>query len=273
MESRAPRYPASEIRALTLNIRHGTSEDDAPALARQAALIRALGVDLVLLQEVDRNTRRSGGVDQLEWLRADTGLIHLAFGANLDYEGGLYGNAVLSRFPIVHSTNHTLPLPASVREPRGLLHVEIGQPDLLRHVLVTHFPLQSDERMAAAGYVLAMIENLTGPVLLGGDLNAGMRETNRHEYEITSFESDAALALLRARLPDSTVASAYGGSYPASTPSGQLDFLLFRPGQRTRDAALAQLEVIEAPIVSDHRAVLAILRAAPRADKGDSASR
>ena len=49
---------------LTYNIRAGQGMDLSPALERQAAAILALAPGVVALQEVDRATRRSGGVDQ-----------------------------------------------------------------------------------------------------------------------------------------------------------------------------------------------------------------
>ncbi|MEZ6080317.1 MAG: hypothetical protein R3C56_33000 [Pirellulaceae bacterium] len=35
--------------------------------------------------------------------------MHVVFGANIDLQGGKYGNAVLSRYPIKSSKNHVLP--------------------------------------------------------------------------------------------------------------------------------------------------------------------
>ena len=82
--------------------------------------------DLVALQEVDVKTRRTGQVDQPARYADLTGL-HVAFGKAMDYDGGQYGNAVLSRWPIRTARSHALPT-AEGHEPRCVLEVTV-QPD------------------------------------------------------------------------------------------------------------------------------------------------
>jgi hypothetical protein len=84
------------VRVLVYNIHAGKDAAGKPNLEAIARLIRAHAADVVLLQEVDRGTQRSGGVDQLQVLMDGTGFGG-AFGRTLDYDGGLYGIAALSR--------------------------------------------------------------------------------------------------------------------------------------------------------------------------------
>lgn len=63
--------------------------------------IKRLGLDLVGLQEVDRHTGRVDGVDTLTPLWRATGLGYRRFCCSMPYDGGQYGTAVLSRFPIL----------------------------------------------------------------------------------------------------------------------------------------------------------------------------
>ena len=63
----AAEQPA-RLRVLTFNIHHGRGADGQIDLARIARTVRAASPDLVALQEVDRNTSRSGGQDQLKQL-------------------------------------------------------------------------------------------------------------------------------------------------------------------------------------------------------------
>lgn len=65
--------------------------------------ITNLQPDLVALQEVDQKTGRSSGIDQAAELGHLTGM-HWVFGKAMDYQGGGYGLAVLSRFPILTAT-------------------------------------------------------------------------------------------------------------------------------------------------------------------------
>ena len=71
-------------------------------------MINSVRPDLVALQEVDQNTTRTLKVDQAAELARLTGL-HFAYGKAMDYEGGGYGQAILSRYPIRHSEVYFLP--------------------------------------------------------------------------------------------------------------------------------------------------------------------
>src|SRR3990172_3828554 len=80
------------VRVLTYNIHHGEGTDGRIDLARIAAVIQRLAPDVVALQEVDKLTSRSEGVDQAAELGRLTKL-HAAFGKAMDYAGGEYGQA------------------------------------------------------------------------------------------------------------------------------------------------------------------------------------
>jgi endonuclease/exonuclease/phosphatase family metal-dependent hydrolase len=97
------------VRVLVYNIHAGKDAAGVDNLAGVAALVRETRADLVLLQEVDQGTRRSGNVDQPAVLAERTGF-HVAFGSALDYDGGEYGVAMLSRWPIVSDTLIHLPV-------------------------------------------------------------------------------------------------------------------------------------------------------------------
>lgn len=90
-----------------------------------ATAIKSLNVDIIALSEVDKNTRRSGNVDQLEKLKKLTGM-YGAFGKAIDFEGGEYGIAVLSRYPITRQA--TLLLPSPKVEQSVILATEIHKP-------------------------------------------------------------------------------------------------------------------------------------------------
>ena len=89
----ATRGPARDARAarpitvLVYNIHAGKDAAGVDNLARVAAVVRETNADVVLLQEVDRGTRRSGGVDQPAELARLTGYA-ASFGRTLDYDGG-----------------------------------------------------------------------------------------------------------------------------------------------------------------------------------------
>ena len=68
-------------------------------LPRIAKVLMAEKPDIVALQEVDQKTRRASGVDQPAELARLTGM-KVVFGRNIDFEGGGYGTAVLTRLPV-----------------------------------------------------------------------------------------------------------------------------------------------------------------------------
>src|SRR5687767_4395118 len=96
------------LRVLSYNIHHAEGTDGKLDLERIAKVITAARPDLVAVQEVDRKARRTKGVDQAAELGRLTGL-HVEFGKAIDFQGGEYGLAVLSRFPIKAAKVHPLP--------------------------------------------------------------------------------------------------------------------------------------------------------------------
>src|SRR5690606_14126261 len=62
-------------------------------------IIKAENPDLVALQEVDKGTTRSGGIDQTAELSTRTGLTGY-FAKAREFQGGDYGVAILSRLPV-----------------------------------------------------------------------------------------------------------------------------------------------------------------------------
>lgn len=244
--------PADTLRVLVYNIHAGKDAAGEENLERVAGLIREIGVDLVLLQEVDRGTWRSGVVDQLAVLERRTGLIG-AFGKTLDYQGGDYGIAVLSRWPVVRDTLIRLPVePAQARaggsrEPRGVLRVRVDAPSGPLDVLNTHLDASPDgaHRRQEVATVLRVAGELRageGAVLIGGDLNAepGSPTVGR---------------LTGAGWVDAWRACGEGDgrTYPADEPTKRIDHLFLEPGVSCAGARVLAADA------SDHRPLLVVV--------------
>lgn len=235
------------LRVLTYNIHHGEGIDGKLDLARIAAVIRSAEPDIVALQEVDQKAERTGKVDQPAELSKLTGM-NVAFGDNIKLQGGSYGNAVLSRFPIKRHENHPLP-PFDKGERRGLFEVEVelpGERSLL--FFATHLDHQRSpkDRNAAAEIITQRSAPLERrPALLAGDLNDGPSSVT-----LTIL---AAAGWTRSNTqPMATV--------PVKSPLRQIDFILFRPEKEWR---VIETRVLDEAVASDHRGVLAILHLAP----------
>ena len=103
-------------------------------MERIARVIRSVEPDLVALQEVDQKVKRTQSIDQPKELAKLTKM-QVVFGANIELQGGHYGNAVLSRFPITRHKNHLLPN-IDDSEQRGVIEAEIKLPESKRSVLL-----------------------------------------------------------------------------------------------------------------------------------------
>lgn len=235
---------AREIAVLSYNIHHGEGTDGRVDLARIAGVINSVAPDVVALQEVDRNVARTGDVDQLAQLARMTGM-EFAFGANLDLQGGQYGNAVLSRLPIVRSQNHLLPN-LNDGEPRGVLAVDLKVPGRAMpiRVLATHFDHRPDEqeRIASAKFVgRLMNETPDQPAILAGDLNATPDSETLKIIQADWTRTNAK--------PMATI--------PVEQPQRQIDYVLFRPESHWQPVST---EVLDEAVASDHRPLLARLK-------------
>lgn len=87
------------IRVLSYNIHHGAGIDGKLDLERIAGVIKSASPDIVSLQEVDNQTKRSKGVDQAKELARLTNM-KFVYGASMSFQGGKYGNTVLTTLPI-----------------------------------------------------------------------------------------------------------------------------------------------------------------------------
>ena len=161
------------LRVMTYNIHHAEGLDGKVDLERIANVIRQSNADIVALQEVDKNTRRTGGIDMPADLARRTGM-NVVFGANLDnYQGGQYGTAILSRFPIESHENHLLKQTRE-GEQRGVLQavLAVNQGQLL--FTCTHLDHKADpaERLFSETQFADLFARHTGlPALLCGDFN------------------------------------------------------------------------------------------------------
>lgn len=122
-----PEAAPDRVRVMSYNIYAGRNQDDSYDLQRVADVILAGRPDLVALQEVDVNTARSSRRDLGSELAELTGM-KVSFGPAMDYQGGQYGNAVLSRWPIAGERTHSLP--GNGGEPRSGAEALVAVPGL-----------------------------------------------------------------------------------------------------------------------------------------------
>lgn len=165
---------APVLRLLTYNIHHAEGLDGKVDYDRIARVIRETKADLVALQEVDIHTQRTDRVDQARTIASKLGM-HQVFGRAIHFQGGQYGLAVLSRWPILTHKVHALPYRIN-QEPRIALETHIrpdkGIPELC--FIDTHLCHLSETTRSEQVQRLLQIVPKNGPaeVILAGDFNA-----------------------------------------------------------------------------------------------------
>lgn len=229
------------LKVVAYNIKHGRGMDGKVDLKRIAEVLKRTEADLIALQEIDKNCTRSGKVDIAKELGTMLGMEH-RFAKFMDYQGGEYGLAILSRFPIVASTRHPLPDGA---EPRCALEVQVRPPNLYAISFVCIHNDWTDDAIRVK-QVRALMEAIPfSPgrrLLLAGDFNAKRSEASMR------LLSDAGWNILEKKGAANT--------FPSDVPKTEIDFLVLR-GFEVRSA---EHRVIDERIASDHRPIEATFR-------------
>ena len=230
------------LRILSYNIHHAEGVDGKLDIPRIAQVILSADPDLVALQEVDKNTIRTGKVNQdIELSRLTK--MNCVFGSNITFQGGQYGNAILSKFPIIKNKNFLLPNVDS-GEQRGLLQSQI-QISNKENVLFfsTHLDhRRSDtERLASAKAINQIISlDNKSPAILAGDFNDVPDSPTLKELGKVWLRTNK--KILR--------------TIPASKPSRQIDYIFVQPKERWK---IIESQILDEDIASDHRAIFSII--------------
>lgn len=231
------------LRVMTYNIHVGVGIDKKLDLRRIADVINREQPDLVGLQEVDRGVKRTEGKDEIAELAALTRM-HFAFAPNLDFQGGKYGVAILSRMPL-NSIMHLMFENKREAERRGMLNVEVNVDGKLINFVTTHLDYQyADGRLFETEQLLKDLEEVKGPLIVVADFN-DVPEGSAYKLMDTLF--DDAWIVSRAK--------GEGFSYPADKPVKRIDHIFYRPSNRVR----AKKAWVVETLASDHVPVMAEL--------------
>ena len=172
----------------TYNIHKGLSHFNRRVVVHELRdRLRELDADIVFLQEVQgEHAHRAGRFHnypdgaQHEFI-AEEIWPHRVYGKNCVYEAGHHGNAILSRFPIMHSLN--VDVSAHRFESRGLLHCEIDLAERQRvHCLCVHFGLFARGRQEQVRALIEYVRNEIPPdmpLIIAGDFNDWRNQVSR----------------------------------------------------------------------------------------------
>ncbi len=250
-----PDQPPIPVRLVTFNVHHGVGDDRRHDLPRLAKVLAAADADVVCLQEVDRYFGdRSEDVDQALLLSRALDM-QLAWGPAIDEprpgddKRRQYGNALLSRLPILVSDVHPLP---GTGEPRSALRTLVELDGGALWVTTTHLTTRSAAERAEQVAALRALH--TEPMATGvvvGDLNAGPDAP-----ELAALRADFADAWELAPERDDRARWRFwqreeGLTHPARSPHVRYDQVWVTPG-----ITVAGARVLDGAGASDHLPVV-----------------
>lgn len=236
----------ANINVLCYNIHHANPPStpdkiDIPAIAKVIADTKP---DIVALQEVDVHTDRSGKtLHQAEELARLSGM-KAFFAKGIDYGGGEYGVAILSRYPVLETNRYPLTTVAGTNgEPRVLATALLQLPGNRKVLMAcTHLDAQRGDtnRSVQIREVAAILGKQPYPVIVAGDLNAP--------------EGSSVINTLDQHFQRSCTNCAF--TIPVENPRRCIDFVAFTPAK----FETVSHTVIQEKYASDHLPVNAVLR-------------
>ena len=243
------------LRIVSYNIHRAIGVDRRFRPERIVEILRHHRPDIALLQEVDDGAPRSRGRDLARDLAAALGFPYYAVGHNVTLRKGRYGNATLSRYPILRERNIDLTIDS--RKRRGCQHTTVHVEKLLGHphtveVFNLHLGLSARERTRQVGRLVHSREftSLTGhhPCLVGGDFNDWRSMLHPIFTEILDFRCATQPPLGH---------NAALHTFPSFSPRSGLDKIYYRGPIRSLKARTCRLGVSR--VASDHLPVVADL--------------
>ncbi|MDH5616675.1 MAG: endonuclease/exonuclease/phosphatase family protein, partial [Acidimicrobiia bacterium] len=236
------------VRLMTYNIHLAANTTGQLDPAGIVAVVR--DVDIVAFQEISRGWLIGGSTDLVTWLSEELSMPYVTFFPTTG--DPLWGNAIMSKYPIVGESTGTLPM-EDARPQRGYLAAQIDlgdSEDLL--VITTHLadrdargnPDPSGLHVLQVGAILAAWGGRPDTILVG-DMNA-----RPHTPEMD--------LVLAAGLVDAwTNGDGEGFTAPSTGPNKRVDWMF-----HTSDLVVESVATIDTH-ASDHRPVVATITRTP----------
>lgn len=230
------------MKLVTYNVHKCRGIDGRTNAHRIADILAAIDADIIALQEIFSSADEKAG-GQVEMV-ASALAMNFAFGTTRQIRGRPYGNAVLSRWPILGSEH--LDLSWKWRERRGCLRADVKTPRGTLHLLNIHMGTSFFERRHQVRQLFTnhLQDKLPGPCVVVGDFNewpSGLATRMLAER----FESlNLQLHVRRRR------------SYPGIMPLLHLDHIYFERPLHVERAELVRTRL--SMIASDHLPLAAV---------------
>ena len=233
------------LRIVTYNIHKCRGMDARVRPERIAAVLKELNADVIALQEVVRGRKEK---DQLVEVAHALGAKHYRFGMTRKHRTADYGNAIISRFPII--SYEAYDITASRREPRGCLRADIDFNGEVIRLFNAHLGTGLFERRKQAQILVH--ENMLGnPKFYGsrivlGDFNEWTRGLTTKLLKTHLVSADLRPFLKRMK------------TYPGMMPFMHLDHIYFDPKFQLANIELFKTRLSK--VASDHLPLIAEFR-------------
>ena len=243
-----------KLRILTYNIHRAIGLDRRFQPDRIIKILQSYNADIVLLQEVDEGAPRSREQDMAREIANALDYPYYATGHNVSLRKGRYGNATLSRFPIMRERNIDLTIGDLKR--RGCQHTAIeidnGEKSAYRlEVFNLHLGLSPLERQRQSGILMRSKEyndiDQQSACIVGGDFNDWLSRLRALFVE--------GMALQCATDRETRLRTRPIKTYPSFAPRGGLDRIYYRGKLRLISAYTSRAQA--ARVASDHLPVIA----------------
>ena len=246
--SKSSEGKGSVVSILSYNIHHANPPSKAGVIDVNAIadVINKQNVDIVALQEVDVNTSRSGvSLNEAEEIARLTGMTAF-FAKAIDYAGGEYGVAILSKFPMENKKNTAVPTDDATKgEHRTLATATIVLSGNKKFVFAcTHLDAQHEDvnRQLQIKKILEVLKEENLPVVIAGDFNA--------------LPNSDVIKQLDSYFTRSCVSNC-PFTIPETSPNRTIDYIAFAPATKF---TVVSHTVVDESYASDHRPVKAQLQ-------------
>ena len=178
------------FRVMTYNIQHGEGLDGKIDLLRIAEVIKREKADIVALEEVDKGVRRTDKRDLTAELAELTGMTGVFYN-NHPFQGGEYGNAILSRFPVLTQTNLHYQM-LHTNEQRGAMQLTLDVQGKKIFFVCTHVDFRPEEKerlLNVTELKKLAADHSVMPIIICGDFNS--RPDSPTHKAMAEFLTDA----------------------------------------------------------------------------------
>lgn len=227
------------MRLLSYNIHKAVGgRDRRYSLERILKVIDETQPDLICLQEVARQSKRSRYHDQPSLIEEHFEAAGRLFQLNVNWREGGYGNLLLSRWPL--ETHHQISLRLYNKKPRGAQLAVINTPEGPLHLVNIHLGLAEAERHWQIKHLLGhgtFREASHVPTIIAGDSNDWRNTLLKSTFTEHGFEH-------------LTAPPGRYRTFPAYLPMGSLDKAFCRGDVKLREVKIPRTALTRA--ASDH---------------------